>query len=109
MLWRNDKLLVDSYASDTTTCGYSPIAIIFSIILGSLILLATIGGSMRTMTPVIPTGATCSAVISSACHAPEDDEDAAAGYVRWGVVPGTDHCSMTSLAAEDPVIGKWYQ
>ncbi|UPL01746.1 hypothetical protein LCI18_012680 [Fusarium solani-melongenae] len=109
VLWRNDKLLVDRYPDETTTCGYSPIAIIFSIILGSLILLATVGGSMRTMTPVIPSGATCSAVISSACHAPEDDEGAAAEFVRWGVVPGTDHCSMTSFAVEDPVTGRWYQ
>ncbi|RMJ18109.1 hypothetical protein CDV36_002190 [Fusarium kuroshium] len=109
VLWQNDKLLVDRYPDETTTCGYSPIAIIFSIILGGLILLATVGGSMRTMTPVIPSGATCSAVISSACHAPEDDEDAASEYVRWGVVPGTDHCSMTSFAAEDPIKGRWYQ
>ncbi|KAH7141569.1 hypothetical protein B0J13DRAFT_637349, partial [Dactylonectria estremocensis] len=99
---------------NTTTCGYSPIAIIFSIGLGSLILLITVGWSLRTMKAAIPLGGTCSAVVSAACHRPEGDEYAASELVKWGVVPGRnggrwDHCSVTSWPAEALERGRLYQ
>ncbi|KAM5347623.1 hypothetical protein ACJ41O_007447 [Fusarium nematophilum] len=92
-----------------TTCGYSPTAIIFTIALGSLILLTTVGASMRTLGPAAPPGGTCAAVVSAACHGPEGDEDAALDFVRWGIVLGGEHCAVTSWAAEPPEHGKWYQ
>ncbi|KAH6879494.1 hypothetical protein B0T10DRAFT_412983 [Thelonectria olida] len=97
-----------------TTCGYSPIAIIFSIVLGSLILLITIGASLRMMKPAVPTGGTCSAVLSAACHQPESDENAASELVKWGVIAGRDgesldHACLTSWSVEVPKAGRWYQ
>ncbi|KAF5005905.1 hypothetical protein FDECE_7663 [Fusarium decemcellulare] len=105
--WEDGK--PSEISGSTTTCGYSPIAIMFSIILGTLMLLATIGGSMRTQMPAVPPGGTCSAVVSAACHAPDGDEDASSELVRWGVVPGTDHCAVSSLAVEVPGHGRWYR
>ncbi|KAK2468550.1 hypothetical protein H9L39_20196 [Fusarium oxysporum f. sp. albedinis] len=97
-----------------TTCGYSPIAIIFSIGLGSLILLITVAWSLRTMKSAIPLGGTCSAVVSAACHSPEGDEHGALELVKWGVVHGEDggpweRCSITSWPAEAPEYGRWYR
>ncbi|KAH7120280.1 hypothetical protein B0J13DRAFT_457311 [Dactylonectria estremocensis] len=97
-----------------TTCGYSPIAIIFSIVLGSLILIITIMTSLRTIKPSIPPGGTCSAVVSAACHQPEGNDYAAWGLVKWGVVPsnnegGWSHCCITSWAVDAPERGRTYQ
>ena len=35
----------------------------------------------------MPTGATCSAVISAACHAPAGDEEGYKFPLQWGVIP----------------------
>ena len=35
----------------------------------------------------MPTGATCSAVISAACHAPDGDEEGYKFPLQWGVIP----------------------
>ncbi|UPL01891.1 hypothetical protein LCI18_012825 [Fusarium solani-melongenae] len=97
-----------SYDFRETTCGYSPIAIVFTIILGALILLITVGMSLKPMTTAIPVGGPCSAVISSACHAPEGDGDAALKLVRWGAVGGTNKLCVTSWPVEPPEIGRLY-
>lgn len=99
---------ISSYNFSETTCGYSPIAVVFTIILGALILLVTIGMSLRTMKTAIPLGGPCSAVISAACHAPEGDEDAALKLVRWGAVGGTHRVCVTSWPVETPEIGRTY-
>ncbi|WAO95319.1 Hypothetical protein NCS54_01293200 [Fusarium falciforme] len=97
-----------SYDFRETTCGYSPIAIVFTIILGALILLITVGMSLRPMTTAIPVGGPCSAVISAACHAPEGDEDAALKLVRWGAVGGTNKLCVTSWPVKPPEVGRLY-
>lgn len=97
-----------SYDFRETTCGYSPIAIVFTIILGALILLITVGMSLRPMTTAMPVGGPCSAVISAACHAPEGDEDAALKLVRWGAVGGTNKLCVTSWPVESPEVGRLY-
>ncbi|KAB8213217.1 hypothetical protein BDV33DRAFT_210419 [Aspergillus novoparasiticus] len=75
----------DPYSS-ARACGFSPMAIFFTIILGSfvLILLFTLGAKrLRSHAPLV---SHCSAAISAACHPPADDTDAALKPVMWGEI-----------------------
>ena len=100
-----------------STCGYSPMAMIFVIILGSIIVLLGIGFGFRKSRSGMPLAGSCSAAISAACHPPEADVNASLKRVMWGVVAedcfqyegeGVGHCSFTSFTVEAPVVGKWY-
>ncbi|MCJ1281575.1 hypothetical protein MMC26_000895 [Xylographa opegraphella] len=97
-----------------STCGYSPIAIIFSIMVGSLMVIGLILNGFRRYRPGVPLAPSCSAAISAACH-PADDGNAARSRVRWGEVnaPTTDglgHCTFTSdLDVRMPTPGRLYE
>lgn len=91
---------------DITQCGYSPIAIIFSMILACIVLLVGILNGFRRYHTGIPFAGMCSAVISAACH-PHLDEvsDAAFEPIQWGVISqhdGIGHCSFSSHAVNLP-------
>lgn len=100
--------------------GYSPIAIVFAIICGGTIVLATAGFSLRPTTIAIPQIGTCSVVVSAACHPPEGNENAAFEEVQWGVVAEQDRmreggdnerkerCCVTSQEVTPPIDGKSY-
>ena len=95
------------------TCGYSPIAIIFVIILGSVVVLLGIANGFRKARVGMPLAGSCSAAISAACHPPETDVDASSKRVMWGVVAedlnaSVGHCSFTSFHVEAPTVGKRY-
>ncbi len=103
--------------SGISTCGYSPIAIIFVIGLGSIIVLLGIANGFRVSRSGMPLVGSCSAAISAACHPPQGDLDASSRPVMWGVVAKEDteisdddigHCSFTSFEVEAPTPGKWY-
>ncbi|OSS51456.1 hypothetical protein B5807_04021 [Epicoccum nigrum] len=69
-----------------STNGFSPVAIILATCLG--ILIAFIGiviGRLR-LSNAMPVAASCSAVISAACHPPAEDTEASVSAVQWGVV-----------------------
>lgn len=114
--------VLDSSGTEVTlvgisTCGYSPIAIIFVIILGSIVVLLGICNGFRKARVGMPLAGSCSAAISAACHPPEADVDASLKRVMWGVVAeesfkhlgeSVGHCSFTSLKVEAPVVGKLY-
>jgi hypothetical protein len=102
-----------------STCGYSNIAIIGAIVIGSLGVLISLGNGFRRFRPGIPLAAGCSAVISAACHRPEGDGDALFERVKWGVAKGGGgvtemrsetygHCCISSLDVEEPVEGHLY-
>ncbi|KAF4543969.1 uncharacterized protein LTHEOB_6635 [Lasiodiplodia theobromae] len=102
-------------ARQISTCGYSPVAIILTTALGSLIVLGGLGLAMRRYPAGMPLASSCSAVISAACHPPEGDVDAAVLPVQWGVVvePGwrpedVGHCSFTSFEVKEMVRGRRY-
>lgn len=116
---------IDSYDSTgapeidygISTCGYSPIAIIFVIAFGSFIVLLGIANGFRVSRSGMPLVGSCSAAISAACHPPQGDFDASLRPVMWGVVAQEDteisdddigHCSFTSFEVEAPTPGKWY-
>ena len=100
-----------------STCGYSPIAMIFVIILGSIVVLLGICFGFRKSRGGMPLAGSCSAAISAACHPPEADVNASLKRVMWGVVAedcfqyegeSVGHCSFTSSTVKAPVVGKWY-
>ena len=108
-----------------STCGYSPIAQISVIILGSLVVLVGIANGFRMGRVGMPLAGSCSAAISAACHPPETDTDASLKRVMWGVVKDESgkstgnrtrdrngdrvgHCSFTSFDVEAPIVGRRY-
>ena len=96
-----------------STIGYSCIAIFFSVVLGSLAVIAGILNGFRRYDAGIPLVGSCSAAISAACHQPKDDHTASVLPVKWGVVEsgfgtGHGHCCLTSLEVTPPTAGELY-
>ena len=97
-----------------SSMGYSCIAIITVIILGSIVIALGILNGFRRYRPGMPLVGSCSAAISAACHPPREDVDAATLPVLWGAVsnPQGDgtvgHCCFTSLETSPPVEGEAY-
>lgn len=71
---------------DVNSCGWSPVALICAIIVGSVMILTLLGLSTRSFRSVIPLAGSCSAAISAACHPPDDDVDAAIKPIMWGEI-----------------------
>lgn len=69
-----------------SVCGYSPIAIIATLIFGGLMTLAFVLLGMRKYKSPVPLAGNCSAAISAACHPPANDRNAAFKPVMWGEV-----------------------
>ncbi len=104
-------------SQSASTCGYSPVAIVFLLIAGAVTLLSVSLISFRRFKPGIPLVRSYSAAISAACHRPEADVDASTKPVMWGVVghefnenvrKTLGHCSFTSFEVEPPVKGRLY-
>ena len=73
--------------NDITGCGYSPIAILTTVIVGFLVLLVAIAtGFSRYPESGMPLAGSCSLAISAACHPPPDDDRPSEKPVMWGVV-----------------------
>ena len=101
-----------------STCGYSPIALIFVIALGSFIVLLGISCGFRKSRGDMPLVGSCSAAISAACHPPASDAIASLKPIRWGAVDDRfnlenadediGHCCFTSFHVDAPIVGKQY-
>ena len=116
-LVRVNVFAVDHIYDGVSTCGYSPMALIFVITIGFIIVLVGIANGFRKVRDGMPFAGSCSAAISAACHPPKADVNASSKRVKWGVVAETDpndpdnhvgHCSFTSFEVETPVVGRWY-
>ena len=93
-----------------STIGYSCIAIITVIFLGTVVMLLGLLNGFRRHQGM-PVAGSCSAAISAACHRPEEDVNAANKPVMWGVVSsenGVGHCCFTSFEVSRPVPGEHY-
>ena len=94
-----------------STCGFSCIAIIYLLALGSLCITAGCLNGFRTYPSGIPLAGTCSVAISAACHPPVGDVDAAFKQVQYGEVESRDgvrHCTFTSHHVKPAVVGELY-
>ncbi|KAI4660818.1 uncharacterized protein J4E79_005386 [Alternaria viburni] len=105
-------------ASEVSTCGYSPVAIILTTVVGFTIAAGGLVISRFWYPAGIPLASSCSAAISAACHAPLEDVNASLLPVQWGAVThgkaGEDgeepigHCCFTSFPVEMPIPGRLY-
>ena len=83
------------------------------IVFFALVLVVALAG--RRHFPVrIPFAASCSLVISAACHPSSGDTNAHLGQVQWGVVNERTfndemHCTLSSQAVSRPKAGMRYQ
>lgn len=90
--WKDEEDTQNLYI----TCGYSPIAILTSILVGSLTLIVgLLNGFRRYPATSMPLAASCSAALSAACHPPRSDHNAHLKAVKWGV------CSCESEEVEE--------
>ena len=100
---------------DISTVGYSCMALIFVLTLGILALLTAAGMGYRQFAAETTTVGSCSAAISAACHASEEDLESIVGKkVRWGdvgIIPylGIRHLTFSSEeGVRSPVFGEVY-
>ncbi|PMD63797.1 uncharacterized protein K444DRAFT_492116, partial [Hyaloscypha bicolor E] len=83
---------VEMYSSDGsfsgrfTTMGYSFWPIFTSIISGTVMIAILVGLGFRRYKGGMPLSATCSVIISAACHRPDGDKEAHLFPVKWGAV-----------------------
>ena len=102
---------VEDLENSISSIGYSNIAIMTVIALGTVVVLVGILTGFRRYPPGIPLAGSCSAAISAACHRPEGDTDAAGKPLMWGAVEtegSIGHCCFTSFEVEKPVVGRHY-
>ncbi|KAH7122675.1 hypothetical protein B0J11DRAFT_437302 [Dendryphion nanum] len=100
-----------------STCGYSPLAIICTVVTGTFIALVGIGLALRKFPAGMPLASSCSVLISAACHPPHGEETSL-GSVRWGAVSHgvfvegkqttAGHCTFTTGRVDQPVPGLLY-
>ena len=78
----------DRSVNHLLTCGFSPMAIIFGIIVGALMVGFVLVTSLRRLASGMPVASSCSAAISAACHAIRDDSDKNIELrkLKWGLV-----------------------
>jgi hypothetical protein len=98
--------LIQSEASKSA-CGFSGTSFI-TLTICFWILVGIVGLIGRKKIKIqVPFAASCSLVISAACHTTADDTDAHLRPVRWGVVEqrmfdGELHCSLSSKKVSKP-------
>ena len=100
-----------SMTNTISSCGFSPGAIILTVMVGSLIAFGAILTGLRRYSSGMPLAATCSGAISAACHRADDDVDASVLPLQWGVVStkdGVGHCSFSSKLVGPLVPGRRY-
>ncbi|KAK8085738.1 hypothetical protein PG997_007009 [Apiospora hydei] len=90
-----------------STCGYSPIAVLATVLAGLIQVLALVILGFHKYDGVMRIVSTNSRAISAACHALEEDRKE--GYLlplRWGVVEikegGVGHCTFTTAPQDGP-------
>ncbi|KAF2831463.1 hypothetical protein CC86DRAFT_314833 [Ophiobolus disseminans] len=96
-----------------SACGFSRTSWI-TLTICFWLLVGTVGLIGRKKIKIrIPFAASCSLVISAACHPTRDDGDAHLGLLKWGVVDertydGEAHCTLSSRRVTKPKAGTKY-
>ncbi|KIK55868.1 hypothetical protein GYMLUDRAFT_248278 [Collybiopsis luxurians FD-317 M1] len=107
---------INNAANISTSCGYSPVAMILATIVGaSLVLSALAIGFFKRIDGDMPIVYSCSIAISAACHPPVDGADPLKP-MKWGVVldmdsdgkQGAGHITFSSGEVLPPIPGCYY-
>ena len=91
--------------NDVLTCGYSPIAIIFSIGVGGSMVIAFLLVSMQRYKPGLPLARNRSSNISAMCRRLPEDTKAATSSIMWGIASdkeGVSHYVFSSFDVIQP-------
>ncbi|OJJ03883.1 hypothetical protein ASPVEDRAFT_891047 [Aspergillus versicolor CBS 583.65] len=102
----------------TTACGWSPLPMFITIVIGGSCMIALLGFGFRRLRSNMPLVSYRSAALSAACHPPPGDEGASLKPVMWGEVRGESlngtntedhgnqyaHCTFTSKEVATPRI-----
>lgn len=109
--YNRDGALADATA--VVTCGFSPLAMVFCIVVGFVLVCAVIGlGSFR-LKGGIPVAGSCSLAIAAACHADGEDVGGPTA-LKWGEPDGewvdgaVGHCSFSGGMVRRPTVGRLY-
>ena len=93
-------------STSITQCGWSPIAVIISILLASLVFIVGLLFGFRRYHAGPPLVGSCSAAIAAACHCePDEDKDIVLEPLMWGVTSrgdGVSHCTFSAREVEWP-------
>lgn len=93
-----------------STCGYSPFAIVITMVIGTCLALFVAVLGRRRYKPGIPLAGSCSAAISAACHGRSDIDTTAP--LQWGVTSdeGVEigHCAFWDRSVSLPRDGAIY-
>ncbi|OMP88503.1 hypothetical protein BK809_0003260 [Diplodia seriata] len=97
-----------------TTCGYSPLAMLITLVILVVMVGFAVALGFRRLHPGIPMAGSCSLAIAAACHVPKGTSQLLA--VKWGAVgdesavygEGVGHCSFSNGEVESPVVGRMY-
>ena len=94
------------------TCGYSPGAIVITVIVGTALALTVLLLCMRKYPNTMPLAGTNSAAIAAACHALPEDRESIMQPLQWGVVSqkgGVGHCSFSAGVVAPLIPGRMYR
>ncbi|OAL51545.1 hypothetical protein IQ07DRAFT_384245 [Pyrenochaeta sp. DS3sAY3a] len=96
-----------------SACGFSPMSLMVFCAVAAVLVCAVGTVCMKRMNQSMPVEASCSFVISAACHVPDNDVDHHLQKLRWGVVhtPTRHHryCCITSKSGtKKPIQGRRY-
>ncbi|PYH98138.1 hypothetical protein BO71DRAFT_317030 [Aspergillus ellipticus CBS 707.79] len=91
-----------AYGDQIIACGYAPIAIIFAIVLGFMMISAILSLSLKRLQSHMPMAGSCSAAISAACH-PGSTGEHAFKPLMWGEIIHSGPDRMEGTAGEDGI------
>ncbi|KAI4732554.1 hypothetical protein E4T50_16873 [Aureobasidium sp. EXF-12298] len=106
----------NALAKAISTCGFSSIAVVLSLFVSGIIILALLANGARKLESGMPLASSCSLAITAACHTGPGDEDARLLPLKYGVViseeSGSDseyeHASFSSKEVTPLVKGHLY-
>jgi hypothetical protein len=106
----------NALAKKTSACGFSPMAIVLSVFISGVIILAVLACGARNLEPGMPLASSCSLAITAACHTSPGDEDAALLQLKYGVAVAEEpdsesHCEHACFSSKEvtPLVdGHWY-
>lgn len=94
------------------TCGYSPGAIVLTVIIATGLALAIFLLCFKKYANTMPLAGSSTAGIAAACHALPEDESCALEALQWGVVSqenGVGHCSFSARKVAPLIPGNRYR
>ncbi|KAG9564622.1 hypothetical protein KCU71_g9834, partial [Aureobasidium melanogenum] len=106
----------NALADSISACGYSAMAIVLSLFVSGILIIALLASGARKFEPGMPLASSCSLAITAACHTGPGDEDARLLPLKYGVViseeSGSDseyeHASFSSKEVTPLVEGHLY-